>query len=340
MEAASGPGGFWITASPAAHFRTASTAGPELARAVATLLRQRPRLRRVVELGAGDGRLLTGLQAERPDLALVGVDVRDRPAGLAPAVGWRTDRWDVRSGGWTTGTLTEVLSAAEPTLVLAVEWLDDLPCRLAARRKGAWVELDVDRSAGPPLAADGQRWAERWWPDADRIEVGTTRDRAWSVVIEGLAAFGGAALMVDYGHERGTRPHGGTLTGYRAGRVVEPLPRADRNLTAHVAVDAVQAAGEEAGAARCCTGARPTCYRPCCRRSTGRPTRWPTWLRAVGGRRSPAPRAGERTGGCCRRLRRPAEPPSAIAENRRGSLRSGSPISSTRRGSGNEPVTA
>jgi SAM-dependent MidA family methyltransferase len=248
VEAASGPGGFWTTASPAAHFRTASTAGPELARAVATLLRQRPRLRRVVELGAGDGRLLTRLQAERPDLALVGVDVRDRPAGLAPAVGWRTDRWDVRTGGWTTGTLTEVLSAAEPTLVLAVEWLDDLPCRLAARRKGAWVELDVNRSAGPPLAADGQRWAERWWPDGDRIEVGTTRDRAWSVVIEGLAACGGAALMVDYGHERGTRPHGGTLTGYRAGRVVEPLPRADRNLTAHVAVDAVRAAGEEAGA--------------------------------------------------------------------------------------------
>ena len=52
-----------------------------------------------------------------------------------------------------------------------------------------------------------------------------------------------AALAVDYGHLRATRPPGGTLAGYRAGRQVPPVPDGSCDLTAHVAVDAVAAAG-------------------------------------------------------------------------------------------------
>ena len=41
-RAATGPAGFWRSSSPAAHFRTASTLGPELAEAVAALLIRHP----------------------------------------------------------------------------------------------------------------------------------------------------------------------------------------------------------------------------------------------------------------------------------------------------------
>ena len=54
--------------------------------------------------------------------------------------------------------------------------------------------------------------------------------------------------MIDYGHCLPDRPAGGTLTGFQYGRQVPPKPSPTINLTAHVAVDSVQQAGEEAGA--------------------------------------------------------------------------------------------
>ncbi len=248
VGAASGRDGFWRAALPSEHFRTASTLGPELAAAVATLLAACPEVRRVLEVGAGDGALLNGLRAYRSDLELVGVDLRTRPAGLDPAVGWATDRWDVHRSAWSTGAVPALLDDPVPTLVLALEWLDDLPCRVAAPAHGGWRELDADLVPAGPLPDVDRAWVERWWPHADRAEVGTTRDAAWSALVRGLRAGGGAALLVDYGHLRDDRPAGGSLAAYRAGRAVEPRPRPDRNLTAHVALDAVAAAGTAAGA--------------------------------------------------------------------------------------------
>jgi SAM-dependent MidA family methyltransferase len=52
----------------------------------------------------------------------------------------------------------------------------------------------------------------------------------------------GAALAVDYGHLRDERPPFGTLTGFLGGRQVPPVPDGSRDVTAHVAMDAVAAA--------------------------------------------------------------------------------------------------
>jgi hypothetical protein len=249
VAAASGPGGFWRSSAPAAHFRTASMVGPELAGALLALLDRRPEITRVVEVGSGDGALLASLHQRRPALALAGSDLRPRPAGLPPAVGWAQDLWDVRSHRWTTGAFEGLLAAGSgPMLLLAVEWLDDLPCRVAKRTSGVWYELDDGLVPTEPLGGEEQGWIATWWPDGERVEVGSTRDRAWGWLVRSLAPIGGQVLMVDYGHERAARPGQGSLAAYQGGRRVPPVALPDRNLTAHVAVDAVAAAGERAGA--------------------------------------------------------------------------------------------
>ncbi|MEG3637531.1 SAM-dependent methyltransferase, partial [Micromonospora palythoicola] len=80
-----------------------------------------------------------------------------------------------------------------------------------------------------------------------RAEIGRTRDEAWADAVGRVDR--GLALAVDYGHLRAERPIDGTLTGYRAGRQVPPVPDGSCDVTAHVAVDSVAAAGERV--ARC-----------------------------------------------------------------------------------------
>ena len=249
VAASSGPAGFWLQNQPAEHFRTASAAGPELAGAVLALLDRRLDVRGVLEVGAGDGRLLEELHWQRPDLRLAGTDLRPRPVGLPGAVGWVQDRWDVSTGGWASGGVERLLAGCgEPVLLLAVEWLDDLPCRLGVRTDAGWAELDAQLRPAAPLGAADQAWLRTWWPDGERVEAGSTRDEAWAWLVAALAGPGGLALAVDYGHERTGRPAAGSLAAYRSGRLVAVRPAADRNLTAHVAVDALAAAGERAGA--------------------------------------------------------------------------------------------
>lgn len=257
VEAASGPHGFWPNHVPARHFRTASALGPELAEALLALLDRHPGVGRVVEIGAGDGLLLRALAAaadrEGRTLQLTGVDLRPRPVGLPTSVGWVQDRWDVHRGRWSGGAATAVLTAsAGPTLLVAAEWLDDLPCRVAVRRSGLRaepaLEMLADGGARRPLDRLSASWVDTWWPSGSRVEVGLTRDLAWSSLIAGLSRTGGLALLVDYGHQRADRPAEGTLAGYRDGRAVTPVAEPGRNLTAHVAVDAVEQAGREQGA--------------------------------------------------------------------------------------------
>ena len=88
----------------------------------------------------------------------------------------------------------------------------------------------------------GGRWAgDRRDPGRDRLDprrrLGRRRRRTSSA---------GCALAVDYGHLRADRPPFGSLTGYRDGRQVPPVPDGGSDVTAHVAMDAVAAAAGDA----------------------------------------------------------------------------------------------
>lgn len=230
-----GPTGFYRHQTPRAHFRTSVHASPLLARAVHSLAeRVAAELGddlTVVDVGCGEGELLTALAAAAPATwRLVGVERRPRPAGLASRVEWTAEcEYGIRG------------------VLLAHELLDNIPVDVVVRIDGGWRQVLVDpagvESPGAEASEDQQRWLSRWWPDpvdGDRVEVGLSRDRMWAELIARLDR--GLAVAVDYAVDP-PRMRSGTLTGYRGGRQVAPVPDGSCDLTAHVQLDSVAAAG-------------------------------------------------------------------------------------------------
>lgn len=230
-----GAEGFFRRESPVAHFRTSVHASPLFARALVTMTREAG-LDTVVDIGAGRGELLTAMRSLDPGLDLLGVEVAARPAGLDPAIAWTT-----------------ALPESVEGLVVANEWLDNIPCHVAeVDAAGVLRIVHVDpvtgeEALGQPLTHSSvprslRAWVQRWWPlkpgePGTRAEVGTTRETAWADVVERVTR--GVAVAVDYGHTREDRPPFGSLRSYRDGRQVDVLPDGLRDVTAHVAVDAV-----------------------------------------------------------------------------------------------------
>ncbi|MEV6518848.1 SAM-dependent methyltransferase [Micromonospora chalcea] len=284
-QALYGPEGFFVSgAGPAAHFRTSVHASPVFA---ACVLRQleavdvalgHPDRLDVVDVGAGRGELLRALLAQAaPDLAArlhpVAVELSVRPPDLPPEIDWRRDIPENITG-----------------LLLATEWLDNVPVDVAVPTPAGWRLLLVnprtgEETVGPALSPADTTWLTHWWPPAalptapvikefaaaegpvqdtnslinavgggagedgvgGRAEIGSSRDLAWAGAVGRVAR--GLALAVDYGHVRESRPLDGTLTGYRGGRQVPPVPDGSCDVTAHVAMDSVASAGERV--ARC-----------------------------------------------------------------------------------------
>jgi SAM-dependent MidA family methyltransferase len=120
-------------------------------------------------------------------------------------------------------------------LLVANEWLDTVPLDVVEDGRLVLVDDSGQEALGAPLAS---AWAADWWPDARRVEIGASRDLAWATAVSRVRR--GLAVAVDYGHTRAERRP--TLTGYRDGRQVPPVPDGSCDITAHVALDAVAAA--------------------------------------------------------------------------------------------------
>ena len=263
---AAGRGFYGAAGGPAAHFTTAThgVTGRVLADALLRLWHDQHGSRLpsvVVDVGAGRGELATHLLAALPEsfptgsryavapgreeapgpvVRVVAVDVVDRPDGLDPRIEW------LRSPGGPD--LPAGLNGLEDALVIAHEWLDVVPCTIAeVDASGLLREVHVDprtgeESPGPALGEADARWARDHWPGTapgDRVEVGLTRDRAWSGLLATVAS--GTVVAVDYGHTRTERPHEGTLTAYARGGLTHPVPDGSCDVTAHVAMDTLDA---------------------------------------------------------------------------------------------------
>lgn len=242
-QALYGPAGFYRREAPRDHFRTSVTASPLFALAVRRLAERvdddlgRPDPFDVVDVGAGRGELLQAWADVPARWRLTAVERAPDPGtGL---------RW---------------LGETPPVhgLLLAHELLDVVPLDVVEHGRLVLVDGDGVEQPGPPASAQLLAWAERWWPGGGRAECGLARDAAWARLVGQVRR--GLAVAVDYGHTLplppsadtrspqaapdapgfgGRRP---TLTGYRAGRQVRPIPDGSCDLTAHVALDSCAAA--------------------------------------------------------------------------------------------------
>ncbi len=249
-----GPAGFYGRGEPPSrHFRTSVHVSQVYAGAMLTLLREvdialgHPARLDLVDVGAGRGELLGQMLGQLGDagrgrglaerVTASAVEIAPRPAGLDPRI-----RWQVSPPAAVTG------------LVIASEWLDNIPLDVAelARDGPRLVLVETESGAqrpGPPLPAADLAWSRAWWPlrePGDRAEIGKTRCQAWAGVVRRITR--GLAVAADYGHRRADRPRHGTLAGYRDGRAVRAIPDGSRDITAHVALDACADAGRAAGA--------------------------------------------------------------------------------------------
>jgi SAM-dependent MidA family methyltransferase len=237
-----GPGGFFTgeAGGPSAHFRTSVHASALFARAVLRLVERmdealgHPDTFDLVDVGAGRGELLAVLRTMLPaGLAerarLTAVEVAPRPAELDQEIGWRREIPDGIVG-----------------LLIATEWLDNVPLDVAdlddqGRLRKVLVDpVTGEEALGGPVDAADRLWLERWWPGAGRVEIGSSRDEAWADAVGRVRR--GFALTVDYGHLRDERPAFGSLTGFRGGRQVAPVPDGTCDLTADVAIDSIAGA--------------------------------------------------------------------------------------------------
>lgn len=240
QDALYGPDGFYRAFLPGQHFATSAQGipgGGEVLAAAVVELARRHGCSSVVDVGAGGGELLAEVRALAPDLRLTGVDVVDRSGTHAAGV---VDAWLLSPGG---AALPETLTGLTDTLLVAHEWLDVVPCPVVERDgAGVWREVLVGpygtESTGPEVGGEDLAWLVRWVPDhVHRAEVGLPRDRAAADLLSRLGT--GVMLLVDYGHERATRPVHGTLAAFRDGREVVPVPDGSCDLTAHVSVDSL-----------------------------------------------------------------------------------------------------
>lgn len=217
--------GFFRTSRPAEHFRTSPQSGV-FAEAIAELA-TRNRLTTIVDMAAGGGELLSALHALGVPARLIGVELAARPADLPDEVDW-TDR--------LPGTIEGLL--------VAHEWLDNIPCDVVEVDDDGVVRLvHVDPATGEESLGDehSSAWLDTWWPVTEpghRAEIGEPRDTAWANAVSRVK---GIAVAIDYAHTREARPPFGSLRSYASGHEVAVVPDGTRDVTAHVAIDSVAA---------------------------------------------------------------------------------------------------
>lgn len=156
---------------------------------------------------------------------------------------------------WTT-TWRDALEGDGPLFLIANEFLDALPIRQWRKTAEGWREqliaADAEgfRFAPGPVAGFPNRLADdapEHAPEGAVLEWSAERDECIAAIAAAVAARGGAALIIDYGHAA-TRL-GDSLQALRNGRPADPLADpGDADLTSHVDFAAVAAIAKRAGA--------------------------------------------------------------------------------------------
>ncbi|WP_324751235.1 SAM-dependent methyltransferase [Sphingomonas sp. LY54] len=211
----------------------------------------RPAATRYVELGPGRGTLAAdALRAMRAAGLEPPVDLVETSPALRSAQAER-----IASPRWHDDTTS--LPDTGPLLIVANEFFDALPIRQLVRMEGGWCERLVGHDgarfvpgAGPRVPGEAIPAPLRDAPAGSVIEtspasVAIVRDLSGRV-----AAQGGAALIVDYGHARASV--GDTFQAVAGHAYADPWQApGDRDLTAHVDFEALAMAARAEGVRVC-----------------------------------------------------------------------------------------
>jgi SAM-dependent MidA family methyltransferase len=207
----------------------------------------RPRGVRYVELGPGRGTLAAdALRAMRaaglePSVHFIETSpvLRSAQAERVPNARWHDDLSDLPEEG--------------PILAIANEFFDALPVRQMIATPTGWrerlVTLDGDGfvpAAGPPVPAAAIPEPVRAAPPGAVLETSPASLAYARRLAHRMNLQGGAALIVDYGHDR---PFAGeTLQAVRRHEYADPWSNpGESDLTAHVDFESLGRAAAEAG---------------------------------------------------------------------------------------------
>jgi len=141
-----------------------------------------------------------------------------------------------------------------PLLLVANEFLDALPVRQLLRTADGWRELMVVAEGARFACVPGARPMDaavpghrRGLPEGALIETSPAAAAVVEEIARRLAAQGGAALLVDYGHAE--ERTGSTFQAVRAHRKADPFADpGEADLTAHVDFAALAAVARACGA--------------------------------------------------------------------------------------------
>lgn len=137
-----------------------------------------------------------------------------------------------------------------PLILIANEFFDALPVEQFVRRHDGWHRrcVGIDRANDGLCFTDGPRHAmTECPPDGDIWESSPAGRAIATAIADRLVRFGGAALVIDYGHPRSAA--GETLQAVRRHRPVAVLDDpGEADLTAHVDFQALARAARAAGA--------------------------------------------------------------------------------------------
>jgi SAM-dependent MidA family methyltransferase len=197
------------------------------------------------ELGPGRGTLAAdALRAMRaaglaPEVHLVETSpvLRAAQAERLPQAQWHDD--------------LSTLPADRPLLIVANEFFDALPARQLIRGRGGWHERLVGYDGTRFVAGAGPAVPDTAIPahlrDAPEGTILETSPASLAIVrdlSQRLAAQGGAALIIDYGHDRTSA--GETLQAVKAHVYADPwMEPGELDLTVHVDFEALGAAAAD-----------------------------------------------------------------------------------------------
>jgi SAM-dependent MidA family methyltransferase len=207
----------------------------------------RPEGVRYAELGPGRGTLAAdALRAMRaaglvPEVHLVEMSpvLRRAQAERVPQAQWHDD--------------LSTLPGDLPLLAVANEFFDALPARQLIRGTERWHERLVGHDgtrfmpgAGPAVPDGAIPTHLREAPEGSVLETSPASLGVMRALAERIAEQGGAALIVDYGHDRTSA--GETLQAVKAHGFADPWQEpGEADLTVHVDFQALSAAAAESG---------------------------------------------------------------------------------------------